>query len=144
MRKTKKKGQAIVEMSILFPVFLLVIVGGIIDFGFAFYNVLALEQIANDAAQRASEQGLSESQIRSFISSYPTPPVGWSHPGIYNAEITNVNLSDGSRMKRISLEYNSKTYTPFYQTVVNSVTGHDYMVLRTQATYKIPNNVLRN
>ena len=39
MKRKKKKGQAIVEMAILFPVFLLVIVGGVVDFGFAFYNM---------------------------------------------------------------------------------------------------------
>ncbi len=142
MRKTKKKGQAIVEMAILFPVFLLVIVGGIVDFGFAFYNMLALEQVANDAAQTGAEQNLSDEQIRSFISSYSSSPVSWSHPGIYTANISTINMSDGSSMKRISLEYNSKTYTPFYQTAINSVTGNDYIVLRTQATYKVPNTVL--
>ena len=44
-------------------------------------------------------------------------------------------------MKRIALEYNSKTYTPFYQTAMNAITGNKYIVLRTQATYKVPNTV---
>lgn len=32
----RRNGQAIVEMALLVPFFLLVIVGGIVDFGFAF------------------------------------------------------------------------------------------------------------
>lgn len=138
----RKKGQALIEMAILFPAFLLVIIGGIIDFGFAFYNMLALQQLANDAAQTAAEENLSESETLSFINSYSAAPISWRSSGIYNASISTINMNDGSKIKRINLEYNSKTYTPFYQTVMNAVTGNDYLVLRTQAAYKIPDSNL--
>ena len=54
-KRRKTKGQAIVEMAMVFPFFLLIVVGGIIDFGFAFYNYQTLQQIANDTAQWAAE-----------------------------------------------------------------------------------------
>lgn len=142
MKKSKKKrGQAIVELALLFPVFLLVIIGGIVDFGFAFYNMLALQQVANDAAQTGAEKNFSDNQLQNYINSYKAPPVGWKSSGIYNANISAITMSDGSVMKRVSLEYNSKIYTPFYQTAIQTVTGHDYLVLRTQATYKVPKTV---
>ena len=142
MQKNKrKKGQAIVEMAILFPVFLLVIVGGIVDFGFAFYNMLALQQVANDSSFASAERNLSEAQTLEYISNYSTPPVGWHNSGIYTVSISTINMTDGSNMKKVELEYNSKVYTPFYQTIVNTITGNDYLVLKTQASYKIPNNI---
>ena len=140
MQKNKrKKGQAIVEMAILFPVFLLVIVGGIVDFGFAFYNMLALQQVANDSSFASAERNLSEGEkVPRFA---PSPTVGWHNSGIYTVSISTINMTDGSNMKKVELEYNSKVYTPFYQTIVNTITGNDYLVLKTQASYKIPNNI---
>ena len=140
-RLNRKKGQSIVEMSLLFPLFLLVIVGGIVDFGFAFYNVLALQQVANDAALTGAEKNMTDDQIRTFIANYSSPPVSWNKPGIYNATVTTIQMQDGSRMKRVELSYESKTYTPFYQTALNAVSGKNSISLRTFATYKVPNTV---
>jgi len=140
-KRKRKRGQSIVEMSLLFPLFLLVIVGGIVDFGFAFYNILALQQVANDAASNAAEKNLDDSQIRNYIAQYSSPPISWNQAGIYQATISSVPMQDGSTMKRVELEYHSKTYTPFYQTALNSITGNDFIVLRTQATYKVPGTV---
>ncbi len=140
-RLNRKKGQSIVEMSLIFPLFLLIIVGGIVDFGFAFYNMLALQQLANDAASTGAEKNYNDEQIRTYIANYSSPPISWNQSGIYTSNISTITMSDGSRMKRVFLTYNSKTYTPFYQTVLNSVTGNNFIVLRTQATYKVPGTV---
>ncbi len=140
-RLNRKKGQSIVEMSLIFPLFLLIIVGGIVDFGFAFYNILALQQLANDAAVTGAEKNLNDDQIRAFIANYNTPPINWKANGIYTATISTIAMADGSRMKRVELSYNSKTYTPFYQTVLNSINGNEFISLRTRAAYKVPNTV---
>ena len=141
LNRKRKRGQSIVEMSLIFPLFLLIIVGGIVDFGFAFYNMLALQQVANDAASNAAEKNLNETQTRNYIAQYSAPPISWNQAGIYQATISTIAMADGSTMKRVELEYHSKTYTPFYQTALNSVTGNDFIVLRTQATYKVPGTV---
>lgn len=140
-RLNRKKGQSIVEMALIFPFFLLIIVGGIVDFGFAFYNVLALQQVANDAAVTGAEKNMSDDQIRTFIANYKTPPISWNQAGIYTANVSTITMTDGSHMKRVELTYNSKTYTPFYQTALNTVTGNNYIPLRTRAVYKVPNTV---
>ena len=141
LKRKKKRGQSIVEMSLIVPLFLLIIVGGIVDFGFAFYNALALQQVANDAASNACEKNMSDAQIRNYIAQYSSPPVNWNSSGIYQASIDTLTMTDGSSMKRVALEYHSQTYTPFYQTALNTVTGNSYIVLRTQATYKVPGTV---
>lgn len=140
-KRKRKRGQSIVEMSLIFPFFLLIVVGGIVDFGFAFYNMLALQQLVNDAASNAAEKNMSDTQINNYIAQYSSPPVSWHQAGIYQATISNVNMTDGSVMKRVDITYKSKTYTPFYQTALNAVNGNDYLTLRTQATYKVPNTV---
>lgn len=140
-RLNRKKGQSIVEMALIFPFFLLIIVGGIVDFGFAFYNILALQQLANDAAVTGAEKNMTDDQIKNFIANYRTPPIGWNQAGIYTAQVSTVAMTDGSRMKHVVLTYNSKTYTPFYQTSLNAINGFSYIPLRTQAAYKIPNTV---
>ena len=159
----RKKGQSIVEMALLFPLFLLIVVGGIIDFGFAFYNVVALQQLASDAASSASENvatrlsriNPSNEALRNqasvkqtvdqdtlnYIYNYSSPPINWHEAGIYNAVTEWLPMTDGSQMVRVSLEYRSKTYTPFYQTFVNAATGSDSITLRTQAVFKVPKNL---
>ena len=140
-KRKRKRGQSIVEMSLIFPFFLLIVVGGIVDFGFAFYNILALQQLVNDAASNAAEKNMNDTQINNYIAQYSSPPVSWHQAGIYEATISNVNMADGSVMKRVDITYKSKTYTPFYQTALNAINGNDYLTLRTQATYKVPNTV---
>lgn len=56
MKKLKKNkresGQAIVEFALVLPIFLLLIMG-IIDFGFLFYNYIGIENSARNAARIA-------------------------------------------------------------------------------------------
>lgn len=147
LRQRRKKGQAIVEMALIFPFFLLVIVGGIVDFGFAFYNMLALQQLANDAAMYCAENTTattnSDNATRNYIANYSTPPMGWHQPNIYTANISTISMLDGSRMKKVEISYKSKTYTPFYQTMVSAVNGNDSITIKTSAVYKVPNVVVK-
>ena len=52
MRKSEK-GQAMVEMALVLPI-LLILLGGIIDFGWLFYNQLALTNAAREGARYAA------------------------------------------------------------------------------------------
>lgn len=49
----KESGQAIVEFAIVLPI-LLIILCGIIDFGWVFYNMLSLENCTRDGARYAT------------------------------------------------------------------------------------------
>lgn len=138
----KRKAQAVVELAILFPFFLLIVVGGIIDFGFAFYNLIALQQIANDTAQYAvdpvTETGRGEADITAFVNS--RKPVWWS--GSIVASAATLNTADGvAKTKRISLSYNSQTYTPFYRTVMEVASGNSSIPVTAMVVFQIPKNV---
>jgi len=139
MKRTKRRGQGIVELAVLFPFFLLVIIGGIIDFGFAFYNMLSLQQLANDGAQYAAESnkhlGRSSSEVSSFVIS--RAPKWWDSSAL------TVQLSDGATTnsaptKKVTLTFQSKTYTPFYQTILSGVSGSPALTLQAAAMYQIP------
>lgn len=135
----RKKGQAIVEMALLFPFFLLVIVGGIIDFGFAFYNSLTLQQLANDCAQWAADNKFTSNEvINNFIAE--RKPVWWQGTfTIGNPE--QVDLESGGTVLKIRLQYESPTYTPFYQTMLQGITGSPSIKLAALASYKMPEHV---
>ena len=51
--RRSEKGQAMVEMALVLPI-LLVLVGGIMDFGWLFYNQLALNNAAREGARYAA------------------------------------------------------------------------------------------
>lgn len=51
--RRSEKGQAMVEMALILPV-LILIIGGIVDFGWLFYNKLALNNAAREGARYAA------------------------------------------------------------------------------------------
>ncbi|PKL43982.1 MAG: hypothetical protein CVV41_09470 [Candidatus Riflebacteria bacterium HGW-Riflebacteria-1] len=136
----RKKGQAIAEMALLFPFFLLVIVGGIIDFGFAFYNSLTLQQIANDSAQWAADNNITVNQeITNYING--RKPGWWSQDTFKITTPEQVALPSGGTVLRIRISYDSPTYTPFYQTMLSGITGAPSIKLAALASYKFPQHV---
>lgn len=146
MRRTRH-GQALVEMAMLFPLLLLIIVGGIIDFGMAFYNMLTLQQLANDAAQYAAESNCgvarSASEVYAYVgtkkpyywktSDFPTPT--------YDPNVQLYLGSSPGKAVQVTLKYNSPVYTPFYQAMMNSIGSGPYIVLGSKAVYQIPTTV---
>ena len=147
--RRRRKGQAIVEMAFLFPFFLLIIAGGIVDFGFAFYNFIRLQQIANDAAQYAVE-GYYQTHDKdapipgtSVIGSYVlTKKPRWWVGNLTVEKVDVVNSSDGqAKIAKVFVRYDSQVYTPFYQTLMGQVTGHKNIPLRVLSAYQRPVNV---
>ncbi len=135
----RRKGQAIVEMALVFPIFILVIVGGLIDFGFAFYNSITLQQLANDTAQWAAENNVtSDDDIANFVAD--KKPGWWSGAFVVNS-LEQVTLQSGGIALRVSMTYASPTYTPFYQTMLQGITGNPSINLSALAAYKIPQHV---
>lgn len=135
----RKKGQAIVEMALVFPFFLLIIVGGIIDFGFAMYNSLTLQQIANDSAQWAADKQITETTtIENYINGKKP---GWWQGKFAEPIIETPDLDSGGKVVRVRLGYESPTYTPFYQTMLSGITGSPSISLYAIASYKIPQHV---
>lgn len=136
MNKRKKKGQSIVELALVFPFFLLIVVGGIIDFGFAFYNFLSLQQLANDTAQWAADKKVTlDSEIIKYVSDKKPKNLVNSFTV---QTIERPTLTTGEKAVKITLGYESPTYTPFYQTLVSATTGSSGIKLVAVAVYKVP------
>lgn len=141
-RKRRRKGQAIVEMALVFPFFLLIVVGGLIDFGFAFYNYLSLQQIANEAAQWGAESlGDGQPQTNSAIVARANAlrPAWWTGAFTVNTPVTGSLVEDpGSQYISVSMTYDSPTFTPFYQIIFQATTGASSIRLAALAAYKVP------
>lgn len=140
--KKNSNGQAIVEFSIILPFILLVIVGGIIDFGFAFNNMLTLQRLANDTALWAAESNANEGQELTSIQEYAEKnlPDWWTG----NFEVTSaerIDISHGAQAIRVVLRYESPVYTPFYQWASSQIVDSRAIPLSVSAAYQIPNSV---
>lgn len=135
--RKRKKGQAVVEFALVFPFFLLFIVGGIIDFGFAFFNYIQLQQIANDTAQWAAEtKPLPDTE--SIVAHGETLLPSWWAKSKFQVTSSGGNLDDGSPFVRVVAEYESPALTPIYQVMLEGTTGSRGFKLATMSAYKVP------
>jgi len=133
-------------MALVFPLFLLVIGGGIIDFGFAIFNSLTLQQIANDSAQWAAENRKTETEdIKNYITGVTTGknkiPGWWRTENFATPIVAPVELDSGGTVVKVFLSYESPTYTPFYQAMLKGASGSSAIKLSALASYKIPQHV---
>lgn len=158
-RSRNRRGQALVEMAILFPFFLLIVVGGLIDFGFAFYNLLTLQQITDNVCMRVAENtryptvsGSASGQINidadirssAIAQANALKPSWWTGNFIPTipSKTDPVPGFPNDQYLRITITYESQTYTPFYQTLFSSMTGNPAIRLGAAAAYKIPRNLV--
>ncbi|MFZ2957785.1 MAG: TadE family protein [Candidatus Ozemobacteraceae bacterium] len=140
-RRQRHSGQAIVEMAFLLPFFLLIVVGGIIDFGFAFYHVLTIQEMANDAALFAAESkpgGQSSRVVESYI--LEKKPV-WLN-GFFQTIATTTEIASGVIGEKVLLSYDYPLMTPFWQTTAQAFTGNATMRVAAMAVYQVPNRVV--
>lgn len=139
----KKRGQALVEMAVVFPFFLLIVVGGIIDFGFAFYNSISLQHVAGDTARWAAERAEENMRNHQSVESYARQmiPEWWNNEGFRIDRFDVVDLEWGTgneQVIRLQMSYDSPTYTPFYQIILRAATGATPLRVSTVAAFKIP------
>ena len=134
----KRRGQAIVEMALVFPFFLLIVIGGIIDFGFAFYNHLTLQQIANNTAKFAAYNNSSTIKTSEYANSLK--PKWWEgNFSVYPSEPKDMDT--GGKVFKVMISYDSPAYTPFYKTMYKAIKGTQYIKLYSQAAYKAPEHL---
>jgi len=144
-RLIKRKGQSLVEFCLILPILLMILLGGIIDFGYAFYNFITLQQIANDSAMFAanpylagggeSATGQSESDVRAFIAS--RKPAGWDSS--FQVDITTASTTDSlAIVRKVTLDYRSPLYTPFWKTIAKSTPWRNGIGLHAMALFQVP------
>lgn len=134
----KRRGQALVETALVFPFFLLIVIGGIIDFGFAFYNHLTLQQIVNNTAKYAAYNNASTIKTSEYANSLK--PKWWEgNFSVYPAE--PVEMKTGGKIYKVTLSYDCPAYTPFYKMMYKATNGAEYIKLYTSAAYKAPEHL---
>lgn len=143
--RTGSRGQVLVEMAVVMPFFLLVILGGIIDFGMAFHNFAVLQQIADDTARYAAEGNgphgfTSVGPISRYAQS--RKPAWWTGSfTVHPPEVVPLDVPEKSgtpKAVRVTISYCSPTYTPFYHTMFHAVSGFSSIRIQAAAAYKIP------
>lgn len=140
MSKKIKHGQALVEFALVFPFILLIVVGGMIDFGFALYNFISLQQVANDTAQWAADRNQLDQSLIIQAAINNASKLGWNVSGLVIHPIEFPDFVSGGVTEKgvkVTLTFNSPTFTPFYQTLVMATTGASTIPLTTMATYKV-------
>ena len=142
LRRRKRQGQSMVEMAIVVPLFLLVIVGGIIDFGFAFYNLLTLQEHADNVAQRSADNNVTNAGAIA-ASATSSLPASLEASRFQVTVVNKINFTSTIAESgwRVTLSYRSRIYTPFYQTMLG-LAGSPDIPLSANAFYKIPLNLV--
>lgn len=165
-RNRGKNGQSMVELCLILPILIIVLLGGIIDFGYAFYNYIALQQLANDAAMFASspyvpvteqnasgtsEVGQSDQDIKAYIRDHK--PALWNYVGssssVHNDLFVTLpapfKTADGlAYVRRVTLDYRSPLLTPFWKSIAGFSKWHEGIPLRTTSAFQVPRNIWRS
>lgn len=134
----KRKGQALVEFALVFPFFLLIVIGGIVDFGFAFYNHLTLQQIVNNTAKYAAYNNADQIQISQYANSLK--PEWWD--GNFTVLPSEPqNLKTGGKIYQVAASYDNPAYTPFYMGMYKLANGRACITISASAAYKAPEHL---
>ncbi len=150
-KQIKRKGQSLVELALVLPVLVMILLGGIVDFGFAFYNFITLQQIANDAAMFAinpyipgqtlpSPTGQTDDEVRTFTQA--KIPANWGAIPASDIDLQTTTKVDDTYptkplyYRRVTLTYRSPLYTPFWKAVWADIP------LRASAIFQVPRSVL--
>ena len=155
-----------VELCLILPILIIVLLGGIIDFGYAFYNYITLQQLTNDAAMFASspyvpiteqnasgtsEIGQSDQDIKNYI--IANKPPQWEYVGTPSPVHNNLfvtlpapfKTADGlAYVRRVTLDFRSPLLTPFWKTVANASPWNEGIPLRTSSAFQVPRNIWRS
>ncbi|MBF0542991.1 MAG: pilus assembly protein [Candidatus Riflebacteria bacterium] len=152
-----KEGQFIVEFALVLPFFLLIVVGGMVDFGFTFNNLLSLQEVANKASQYGAKlaalpgyqqlpfTNAVDASASALIASYCVKiiPSNWSassfRPTVRIQDVQN-GVSGNYRIVVVSAEFDSPVYTAFWATLVKGINGSDKnaLTIYAWASYQIP------
>ncbi|NSW89702.1 MAG: pilus assembly protein [Firmicutes bacterium] len=126
-RLKSKKGQSLVEFTIIFPLLLLVVMG-IIEFGVMLNSYLAINNAAREGA-RAGIVGSSSAEIENLIIS--------TSPGL-NAEGLIITVTPGDTSRKsgdtltVKVTYNYHLTVPIISSIFNNV-----VVLNAQVSMRI-------
>lgn len=123
----QKRGQSLVETAIVLPLILILIMG-IIDFGFLFNNYIVISNASREAARKGSLGG-SDTDITQLIQNYTTTlDLSRMDIDIYPAQSQRFH---GAEIK-VTILYDNRLITP----VIGALLG-DTITLQGQVTMRV-------
>ncbi|KAF1081280.1 MAG: hypothetical protein GQF41_2548 [Candidatus Rifleibacterium amylolyticum] len=144
----KSRGQAVVEMALVLPIFIFVIVG-IFDFGRALHSWSTLNFQCTKAARLAAKR-LSPLIARNLYTPETHTPLGqqddvygvhdefWKYRSPTMAEadydVTFEGVGTGTQNVTISATYNLKLITPFMGSILGGSNGDGTIVISSSVT----------
>jgi Flp pilus assembly protein TadG len=141
-RNTKPQGQAMVEMALVLPIFLIVLLG-IIDFGITLHIWSTLNQQCVQAARAASKRTYQLVGRNVFTATTHAPLANvesafWYHrsPLMATASYANITFTGvGSNLPRVTVtaEYNTTLYTPLLGSMVGNSGGDGKLKISARA-----------
>ena len=136
-RKNFKRevGQAMVEFALVLPVFL-ILLGGIIDFGWVFGNKLVAANASREAARYASIHANDSSYANylAFVTDVIDQTKNRVPDSIKPDNKINVNVEkvNGNTAMRVAVTWSANTFMPFYSKLVNPINIESETIMRIE------------
>ena len=128
-----KNGQALVEFALVLPLFLLIIIGGIIDFGLSINNKITLQNLAGDIAKWGALNHKTNEEINNYFISQNK-----SNLHCQLSKIERIKLNNGGNAIKIVISYENPMLTPFYQILLEKIVDKQSITIKAIAVYKEP------
>jgi Flp pilus assembly protein TadG len=129
----------LVECAVLFPVFVLIVLGGVIDAGTAVYNLASLQMLACETARLGATQDGNTLRSKEEIIAHAQgqKPSWWT--GTYTVRgIEHLSIGKGHpQVVRVTLTYDSPIITPFVQGLGILIIGSLAIPMEVEATCAI-------
>ena len=119
--RSRKRGQALVELALLFPIMLLLLVGTV-DLGRLFYFDVTVQNAVREGARRAVDYTRTNTEVQAAVT---TAASGITVTGITVTPATRVSTTTGS--VSVSATY---TFTP-WMPGISTLVGNSLAVTRT-------------
>ena len=143
MKNTNSRGQAMVELALVLPLFLIVVLG-IIDFGINLHVWATLNQQCVQAA-RAGTKRINQLVARDMFTPSTHAPLSdvetafWHYrsplmPAANYQNITFDGVSSFSQTVTVRAQFNATLYTPFLGSMVGSENGDGKLTLTAVAS----------
>ena len=112
----RKQGQSLVEVALILPI-LLILLSGLIDFGRAYYAMVALNDSAEEGAAYASLWPSDYEEIQSRTAAATTGVVSFQPESVSVTSPPGFpNVSNGTPIT-VTVNYTLSLYTPFANTI---------------------------
>lgn len=134
-RLKREVGQAMVEFALVLPIFL-ILLGGIIDFGWVFGNKLVAANSSKEAARYASihANDSSYANYSAFVADVVDQAKNRVPVSIKPGSNINVNVEkvNGNTAMRVVVKWTANTFMPFYSKLVNPINIESETIMRIE------------